>query len=82
MVRVIIWLIFALIVIRIAWRFVLAIMEGAGMVRSSAPRASAKLVRDPICGVFVLPSRALTSGSGDGTKYFCSEKCRNEWGRR
>ena len=40
------------------------------------------LVRDPVCGVFVVPSKALTSGSGSQTRYFCSEKCRAEWSRR
>jgi YHS domain-containing protein len=44
-------------------------------------RAAVKLVRDPVCGVFVVPSQALTSGSGTSTRYFCSEKCRQQWGK-
>ena len=43
---------------------------------------SVGLVRDPVCGTFVLPSKALTSGSGSNTRYFCSEKCRNDFGHR
>ena len=80
MTRVILWIVLAAIIIRIVWRFVHAIMEGAGMLRGSSPTPSVKLVRDPVCGVFVVPSTALTSGSGASTKYFCSDKCRRAWG--
>jgi YHS domain-containing protein len=82
MARVILWIILATIIVRITWRFVHAIMEGAGMVRGSGSAPSVKLVRDPVCGVYVIPSQALTAGSGASTQYFCSEKCRNEWKRR
>jgi YHS domain-containing protein len=82
MARVILWIILASIILRIAWRFVHAIMEGAGMVRGRGAAPSVKLVRDPVCGVYVVPSQALTSGSGDSTQYFCSEKCREEWRHR
>jgi len=44
--------------------------------------AAVKLVRDPVCGIFVVPGKALTSGSGGSTQYFCSEKCREQWSRR
>jgi YHS domain-containing protein len=79
MARVILWIILASIVIRMAWRFVHAIMEGAGLLDGSSPPGSVKLVRDPVCGVFVVPTHALTAGSGASTKYFCSEKCRKAW---
>ncbi len=82
MTRVILWIILAIILIRLVWRFVRAILDGAGVLRDGATPQAVKLVRDPVCGVFVVPSKALTSGSGDATKYFCSEKCRKEWGRR
>jgi YHS domain-containing protein len=82
MARVILWIILATIIVRIGWKFVHAIMEGAGMTRGSGSAPSVKLVRDPVCGVYVIPSQALTAGSGSSTQYFCSEKCRKEWGRR
>ena len=78
MARLIIWGVLALIIIRILWRFVRAVLDGAGMLQSTPPPA-VKLVRDPVCGVFVAPSQALTAGSGSATKYFCSEKCRQQW---
>ena len=50
--------------------------------RDGAPQKSVGLVRDPVCGVFVVPGQALALGSGSTTRYFCSEKCRREWQRR
>lgn len=79
MARVIIWVILALIIARILWRFARAILDGAGMLRGAEPPPSVKLVRDPVCGVFVVPSQALTTGAGASARYFCSEKCRKEW---
>ena len=67
-----------LIVARLAWRFFRGVLEGAGYAQPRS-NSSVGLVRDPVCGVFVVPSRALTAGSGSETRYFCSEKCRAEW---
>jgi uncharacterized protein len=77
----IIKVILLLLVLRIVWTFVRGVLEGVG-VRQPPPQRSTKLVRDPVCGVFVVPSRALTAQSGTETAYFCSEKCRQEWSRR
>jgi YHS domain-containing protein len=83
MVRLIIWLALLLIIGRLLWRFMYALFEGAGMLKEHrGDPAAVKLVRDPVCGVFVVPGKALTAGSGSSTQYFCSEKCREEWRRR
>jgi YHS domain-containing protein len=79
MAKIILWIVLITIVVRMGWRFVHAIMEGAGLLEGSSPPESVKLVRDPVCGVFVVPAKALTAGSGESTKYFCSEKCRKAW---
>jgi YHS domain-containing protein len=79
MAKIILWIVLITIVVRMVWRFVHAIMEGAGLLEGSSPPESVKLVRDPVCGVFVVPAQALTAGSGESTKYFCSEKCRKAW---
>ena len=73
-------IILAIVVLRLVWRFTRGVLEGAGYFQ--APASSVGLVRDPVCGVFVVPTRALTSGNGAETRYFCSEKCRTEWKRR
>jgi uncharacterized protein len=74
-------LILLYIVIRALWRFVRGIAEGISTPRQTPPQ-SVGLVRDPVCGTFVVPSRALTSGAGNDTHFFCSERCREAWSRR
>ena len=83
MTRLIIYFVLLVIIGRMVWRFMYSIFEGAGMLKEprERERAAVKLVRDPVCGVFVVPSQALTSGSGTSTHYFCSEKCRQQWGK-
>ena len=66
MLRLIIWLVLLFIIGRIVWRFMYAIFDGAGHAEGQpgANRRRCKLVRDPVCGVFVVPGKALTAGSG------------------
>jgi YHS domain-containing protein len=52
---------------------------GAGAPGSGAGAASVPLVRDPVCGTYVVRTKALTTGTGDRMQYFCSEKCRDEY---
>ena len=68
-----------LIVLRLLWRFARGVLEGYAPDRD---RKSVGLVRDPVCGMFVVPSQALTAVADGETKYFCSEKCRAEFRRR
>jgi YHS domain-containing protein len=82
MVKVVLWALLFLLVLRAASRLVSGILEGAGYRRQIGSQRGVGLVRDPVCGVFVVPAMALTAGSGRATKYFCSEKCRQEWSRR
>jgi YHS domain-containing protein len=83
MTKLIIYLVLLLIIGRLVWRFMYGVLEGAGMLKGprDRERTAVKLVRDPVCGVFVVPSQALTLGSGTSTRYFCSEKCRQQWGK-
>jgi YHS domain-containing protein len=37
------------------------------------------MVRDPVCGTYVVPGRALELARGRETLYFCSEKCRDQY---
>jgi YHS domain-containing protein len=88
-------LILFLIVVRIIWRFLAGLIDGL-TPESSRPRgarsgsgsrgggstASVPLVRDPVCGKYVVPGRAITAGRADQIQYFCSEKCRDEYARR
>ena len=63
-----------LLIIRAIWWFVSGVVEGA-MSQRRVP-----LARDPVCGTFVDQSRALTARHGGTVHYFCSERCRREYG--
>jgi YHS domain-containing protein len=82
MARVILWGILIALAVRALSRLVRGMLEGAGYQREIPPQRGVGLVKDPVCGVFVVPGQALSAGSGMATKYFCSEKCRSEWGKR
>jgi YHS domain-containing protein len=75
------WVLFALLflfIVRAVSRLMSGVLEGAGYRRTD-DQPSVKLVRDPVCGMFVVRSKALTAAADGDTKYFCSEKCRHEW---
>jgi YHS domain-containing protein len=82
MTKLILWAVLIVLLVRSLWRLLRGVIEGAGYARDPAPQASVGLVRDPVCGVFVVPGQALTSGRGSTARYFCSEKCRKEWAGR
>jgi YHS domain-containing protein len=79
MTRFILLFILLTIAARLFWRVVDGIIEEATgrsrSTRSSAP--SVPMVRDPVCGTFVLPDRAVTLVDGRQRIYFCSDSCRD-----
>jgi YHS domain-containing protein len=77
--KLILWAILIVVGMRAVSRLLRGVLEGAGYTRGSAPQRSVGLVRDPVCGVFVVPGGALSAGTGNATRYFCSETCRREW---
>lgn len=46
---------------------------------SQTPQRSVHMTRDPICGTFVVPERAITLADGSGPVYFCSTQCRDTY---
>ena len=82
--RYVLFLLLALLVARAFWRLVDGILDGArGQSRgSSVPSKGVSMVRDPVCGTFVLPERAVTLVNGSTTVNFCSEACRDKYRAR
>jgi len=37
------------------------------------------MVRDPVCGTFVLPDHALMVSDGRARVFFCSDACRDKY---
>ena len=61
------------------WRFVSGVIEGAtGKSKVSKPKG-VSLVQDPVCGMFVVRSRAVTIKRDGIVKYFCSDQCRRKY---
>lgn len=80
------WLLILLLVsllFRALRRLVAGFLEGVGYTRAPQETAGGSravpLVRDPVCGTFVVPSRAVTLGTGTARQYFCSERCRERY---
>jgi YHS domain-containing protein len=65
-------------ILRAVSRLFHGIGEGLRGPRVQTPSAVA-LVRDPVCGTFVMPSHAIVAGSGTAARFFCSEKCRRAY---
>ena len=72
-------LLFVWFVVRSVLRLARGIAEGMrGPAQPQPPRA-VPLVRDPVCGTYVVPSGALSAGAGARMKFFCSENCRRTY---
>ena len=41
-----------------------------------------QMVRDPVCGTYVVPDRALALTDGSGPVFFCSADCRDKYRAR
>ena len=85
MIRALLLFLLFLFVLRAVWRLLGGIVSGAisaGPVttghRPTTP-APVKMERDPTCGTYVVPSKAIALAKGRETLYFCSERCRDEW---
>jgi YHS domain-containing protein len=80
MVGLILRILLVVLIIRALWRLILGISQG---LKSSEPRreGAVALVRDPICGTYVVPGRALAVRDGALVRYFCSERCREAFAR-
>jgi YHS domain-containing protein len=84
MARFVLLFILLIIVSRMFWRLVDSFIEGVtGQSRHlRQPRVPAQgvpMARDPVCGTFVVPERAVTLVNGRTRLFFCSETCRDKY---
>ena len=80
MIVILLRLIFVWFIVRGLVRLVRGIAQGMQEPRAPQPPGAVPLVRDPVCGTFVVPASALSLGSGAQTRFFCSERCRRAYG--
>ena len=95
MLRTIIWLLASILLITFIRGVIGIILKGVGQLfeqesQTPEPRAAnttgggqggfgGELMKDPVCGVFVAPSAALTKLVRGETQYFCSAECRDKY---
>jgi YHS domain-containing protein len=83
MLRFVLLLVLIVLVARGFWRMVDGIVEGVTGRRSThVPSRGVQMVRDPVCGTFVLPERAVTLSGGRQRVFFCSTTCRDKYRAR
>lgn len=81
---ILIWLARAIVLLLIL-RFALRLLFGTRAPNGRAQRPPAgpaeriggELVRDPNCGTYIPKARAITVGTGDTARHFCSTTCRD-----
>lgn len=83
MVRVLLWVLLLLMIIRALSRLFAGIARGLREPSAGGRRgdSAVALARDPVCGTYVVPGRALAARDGALVRYFCSERCRDEFAR-
>jgi YHS domain-containing protein len=85
MLRIALFIIFVFVIGRAFWRLMDGIVEGISQAdrrnRGDVPQRSVAMVRDPMCGTFVVPDRAVTLVDGRERLYFCSDACRDKYRR-
>ena len=65
------------------WRLVDGLIEGVTGRRPTEGRSrGVPMVRDPVCGTFVLPDRAVSLTEGRRQMFFCSTTCRDKYRAR
>jgi YHS domain-containing protein len=71
-------LLLVVFVLRALLRLGRGIVEGMSPPLA-APPSAVPLAKDPVCGTYVVPARALTGGTGADVRFFCSENCRRTY---
>jgi hypothetical protein len=84
MLRLLLFIVLAIFIARAFWRMFDGIVEGAsgGPAKDQVPDRTVPMVRDPVCGTFVLPDRAVTLIDGRARLHFCSDACRDTYRAR
>lgn len=79
--------VFALIARAIS-RLMGGVKDGLSGARTAPPEAGGvpqhgvHMERDPVCGTYVVPDRAVTITEGHTRVFFCSAKCRDQYRAR
>ena len=81
MLRVALLLILVISIAHGLWRMIDGVIEGmTGQRRDGrVPTRGEQMVRDPVCGTFILPERSVSLTEGRRQLFFCSTTCRDQY---
>jgi YHS domain-containing protein len=84
MTRLLLFVVLAIVVARAFWRVFDAILEAASgrPPKGQVPDRGVQMVRDPVCGTFLIPDRAVMLADGRTRVFFCSDACRDKYRSR
>ena len=85
MIRIVFFVILFLFVARALrglWGGILEGLNQPATPRGGVPSRGVPMVRDPVCGTFVVPERAVSLSVGRDIVYFCSVACRDAYRTR
>lgn len=75
---ILLWIVRILVVLFVL-RLLLRAVTGARTSPRRQARIGGSLVRDPQCGTYLPPTRALTLSNRGQVLHFCSDRCRDAW---
>ena len=80
-VRLILFLVLALMAVRSALRFLAGLASGIAPERTATPppQVMGHMVKDPVCGTYVVEGRAFRAVRDGQTAWFCSADCQHAW---
>jgi YHS domain-containing protein len=84
MLRFVLILLLIVFIARAFWRVVDGLLEGLSGSRGRGvrPPRGGQMVRDPVCGTFILPDQAIALVDGSRRVFFCSTLCRDKYRAR
>ena len=81
--RLVLFIVLGVFIARAFWRLVDGIAAGVrggpAPGKGPVPSRGVQMVRDPVCGTFVLPDHALTLTDRGARVFFCSDACRDKY---
>ena len=81
--RVLLAIVLSLMLARAFRQLIGGVREGlAGRRGADVPDRGVQMERDPVCGTFVIPSRAVILDDGRRRVHFCSPDCRDKYRTR
>ena len=84
MLRLVLLFLLFVFVVRALWKLVGGIVDGiAGSAPAGGPpQRGVSMVRDPVCGTFVVPNASTSLTVGREVVHFCSAACRDKYRAR